>query len=1114
MAQEPELVPQVAGSAFGPSLTPAFFGASGDWLASTGEESVIIFDLKGGRISRRIPLGSSSTAIAVHPSADTLAVVDGSSLALYTVDTGKALWKIHLAFPCAAIHFSADGSRIMGSSNSSIATAAGSTAQKSTITNWNALTGAELPATPLPAGTFAGGIFSEDGRWVVGGKVADLDVTGAFATMRRSMRELKAMQDHPILDTQTGQVVGHVNGYGVQALSAKAHSAIVFMLSPGSASSMPFDLELVDVLTGKVQQTFKGGTFPFAVGQTSADGGRFLVADMSGATIIDAITGQTFRPKWHGVPAMSGIALAHDLDQVAFVTGGVVVLSRISHPEEARTIGDSAAALAYTKVVSGSIGTPEVETTHAPSKAGTIGKVILRSLNGRGTSPEAKQQIQEVTAVEKECAAQVKSIRKERARTQAESACIDASQDEERKQTEEQGQRIYFDMMSKFGGPAMVPPMVVSLDSGRLLAILCADYSWGLWDTATGNRLPFHRAFDYHAVRSKDSGKAWFSDSLHEIGQGFGAATTTDVSLPKDPPPARTVSTDGLQYYTYFPHQPSFQGEDDETRNYWSDTGIHVWDRASDQLLFNLPDALQFITPVVPPSGKVLVGADRAKTLGIWDRHTGERLGTLYALQEGEWLLITPSGWFDGSPRGWGKVAWRDPNGGLGTLPSEAFFNEFYHPGLLAELLEGRVPAPPRAISQVDRRQPTVLLSTDALTVSQRTATVHLDLSEAAPGAGLRDARLFRNGTLVKSWHGDQALQDGHVKYDTDVPLVAGDNRLVAYAFNRDNVKSSDAVVNIQCTEPKRLGIAYILAIGVDQYSNPEFNLKYASSDADHLAQALVQSENALGDYSRVVQVNLLDQDATKANILLALSILSARAGDRGQAANVPQIASLKPVQPEDMVAVYFAGHGLAWGDHFYLIPHDLGYQGSREALSGSLETVLGNGISDLDLQKAFDPMDAAHILLIIDACNSGKLLDAEDERRGPMNNKGLAQLAYEKGMYVLTAAQAYQAALESSRLGYGYLTYALTEEGLKTPVADTRPIDGQVSVVEWFEYASRRVPQLQSEALNQSQADNRQLTFELAPAFNPAGIRRLQTPRIYYRRDQPGGETIISRLK
>lgn len=226
----------------------------------------------------------------------------------------------------------------------------------------------------------------------------------------------------------------------------------------------------------------------------------------------------------------------------------------------------------------------------------------------------------------------------------------------------------------------------------------------------------------------------------------------------------------------------------------------------------------------------------------------------------------------------------------------------------------------------------------------------------------------------------------------------------------------------------------------------------------------------------------------------------------------LPQFEALRRVQPEDTVAVYFAGHGLAWGDRFYLIPHDLGFSGSRSNLRDSLNTVLQAEISDLDLEVAFEPLDAAHTLLIIDACNSGKMLDSIESRRGPMNSKGLAQLAYEKGMYVLTASQAYESALESSRLGHGYLTYALTDEGLSTASADAKPIDDQISAVEWFEYASRRVPQMQSAALNSQLANGRLLTFESATSANSQTC--LQTPRFYYRRDLAGDEMIVSKVK
>src|SRR5437016_9407949 len=106
---------------------------------------------------------------------------------------------------------------------------------------------------------------------------------------------------------------------------------------------------------------------------------------------------------------------------------------------------------------------------------------------------------------------------------------------------------------------------------------------------------------------------------------------------------------------------------------------------------------------------------------------------------------------------------------------------------------------------------------------------------------------------------------------------------------------------------------------------------------------------------------------------------------------------------------------------------------------------------------------------MIIDACNSGQALEAEEKRRGPMNSKGLAQLAYEKGMYILTAAQSYQAALEAAQLGHGFLTYVLVEEGLKKGEADAPSSrDGQVVVREWFDYAAERVPLMQVERMKQ----------------------------------------------
>ena len=227
-----------------------------------------------------------------------------------------------------------------------------------------------------------------------------------------------------------------------------------------------------------------------------------------------------------------------------------------------------------------------------------------------------------------------------------------------------------------------------------------------------------------------------------------------------------------------------------------------------------------------------------------------------------------------------------------------------------------------------------------------------------------------------------------------------------------------------------------------------------------------------------------------------------------------PALEKLKATQPEDAVFIYFAGHGTAQGQRFYLLPHDLGYQGERTALDAAgMQMILEHGISDEELERAVEGIDADKFLMVIDACNSGQALEAEERRRGPMNSKGLAQLAYEKGMYILTAAQSYQAAQEATQLGHGFLTYALVEEGLKQDAADSDPKDGQVSVREWFDYASRRVPNMQLEKMKQSRDLGLNLSFVASEERVADSERRLtQTPRVFYRRESEARPLIVAK--
>ena len=559
-----------------------------------------------------------------------------------------------------------------------------------------------------------------------------------------------------------------------------------------------------------------------------------------------------------------------------------------------------------------------------------------------------------------------------------------------------------------------------------------------------------------------------------------------------------------------------------------TDNTIKIWDLPARREVRTLLGHTANIESMdFSPDGRLLASASEDGGTFLWDTSTGEHLLTLISLDDGgEWMVVTPQGLFDGTPVSWNQILWRYNQDTFNVAPIEWFFNEFYYPGLLADIFAGKRPHVAQDVSKKDRRQPLVKLSvageqapsTQAATgITSRTVRVRIEITDAPAdkdnpqGSGARDVRLFRNGSLVRVWHGDVLNGKAAVAFEEEITVAAGANRLTAYAFNKDNVKSKDAQLPLTGAETlKRAGTAYIIAVGINEYANGQYNLKYAVADAQSFGDELRLRQKQVAQFENVEVVPLINENATKANILSALKRLAG-------AAEPPSLRAgpfdrLKRAQPEDTVILYFAGHGTAQAQRFYLIPHDLGYTGERTKLNEQgLATILEHSISDIELEGAVEGLDAGHLLLVIDACNSGQALETEEKRRGPMNSKGLAQLAYEKGMYILTAAQSYQAALEAAQLGHGLLTYALIEEGLKTAIADSEPKDGVLSAREWLDFATERVPQMQAEKMKQGRGIVIAFTEGEENIADPQK-RSVQRPRVFYRRELEANPLVIAK--
>jgi WD40 repeat protein/uncharacterized caspase-like protein len=556
-----------------------------------------------------------------------------------------------------------------------------------------------------------------------------------------------------------------------------------------------------------------------------------------------------------------------------------------------------------------------------------------------------------------------------------------------------------------------------------------------------------------------------------------------------------------------------------------TDNTIKIWDVATQHELRTLTGHTAGIESMdFSPDGKLLASASDDGSTFLWDANTGEHLLTLISLDDGgEWMVVTPEGLFDGTPQSWNQILWRYKQDIFNVAPVDWFFNEYYYPGLLSDVFAGKRPKVALDISKKDRRQPIVKLSIPGNgateNISTRTVKVKIEIADAAAdedhkqGSGARDLRLFRNGSLVKVWHGDALKGQTANSIEEEMTLVAGPNRLTAYAFNNDNVKSKDASLLLTGADSlKRAGTAWVIAVGVNEYANSQYNLKYAVADAQSFAAEVSREQVPIGRFDHVEVIPLLNDQATKENILNALRRLTG--SDTAPTLKAGPLDKLKRAEPEDAVVIYFAGHGTAQGQRFYLLPHDLGYTGDRNALDQSgLQSILSHSISDQELEDAVEGIAASSLLMVIDACNSGQALEAEEKRRGPMNSKGLAQLAYEKGMYILTAAQSYQAALEAAQLGHGLLTYALVEEGLKTAAADNEPKDGVVNAREWLDFATERVPQMQEEKMKQTRGLGLGIAFtEGEQKIADPDKRSVQRPRVFYRREMEANPLVVAK--
>ncbi len=464
-----------------------------------------------------------------------------------------------------------------------------------------------------------------------------------------------------------------------------------------------------------------------------------------------------------------------------------------------------------------------------------------------------------------------------------------------------------------------------------------------------------------------------------------------------------------------------------------TDREILLWDVATGKILRRFSGHKSIITSICfSPDARRLISSTIDGITKIWDIESGREIMTHFSIGRSDWLVTTPQGYFSGTGDAQKQVFFVK---GMESYTLDRFFDKFYNPEQIKKAFEqGNDDVRQGLLHRLKQFPPPEVEITTPKTGKQVGEPLIEVLAKISnTGGGLQSVALVHNGKVVTRKKEDYyaRLPTGKSLYQKfRVELVPGLNAIEVVAANKDNIESQSSQILVHYDAAEDETVCYVLVIGINEYKNPALNLNYAYDDALAFAHVIEQAGGPL--YNRIEIHKLLNQEATRANILGVLDILSQK------------------IKSNDVFYLYYAGHGTLVNNEFYFVPTENTHLYSADKLKR-------NGIPASLLQQKLLKINALKQLLLIDACQSGGSVELLAQR-GAKEEKAMAQLSRSAGIHVLSAAGSQQFATEYARLGHGVFTYVLLEA--LTGQADGAPQDGMVSIYELKGYLEKLVPE------------------------------------------------------
>jgi WD40 repeat protein len=469
------------------------------------------------------------------------------------------------------------------------------------------------------------------------------------------------------------------------------------------------------------------------------------------------------------------------------------------------------------------------------------------------------------------------------------------------------------------------------------------------------------------------------------------------------------------------------------------DKAVRVWGAADGGAVKSYLGHSDAVTAIaLSPKGKWLASGARDGSVRIWNDQSGQHSATLLSFNDGSWLAVTPDGLFDGAADAMRQVSWRigDTNQ---VVPLDFFFNDFFHPELLAEIFGGGMPKATVDIATVLQLPGLrAMLAQGEASIEERDGKPVLcfrEMPTAAPQV-LADAQPLAFNVEDLLFYKDDAacryrkVLPGGVQLELISTLSSGRAELPKPEYDREQSETAQSTLHVQ-------------VIGVGNYDATTSGLKVlpASVSGAKEVEKLFTEQKGIADKPyRDVRVwgGLYDSAATRDAIRRRLAEIAGEAGE------------------EDVVLVFLSGHGMvpAGQEMFYFAPIDMQGPNPQKQRETGLNTAM--------LAEAVGQLRARRAVLIIDACQSGGALEAL-AKVAEVKVRVETGHAHRAGVYVIAAATPLQEAMQHATQGSSALGMTLLE-ALR---GEGREGEGAVGMREVVRHVRRRLPEVSERAFN-----------------------------------------------